>query len=97
VGTILNAYLCSITLKQYIMECTLENLERVFKMIIEQHADNNEHAEFDDESDLVDVVKRVVNQLDEEPTFCCQNCGGGFMREEMVFGDDVDLCKDCAK
>ena len=59
-------YLCSITLKQYIMECTLENLERVFKMIIEQHADNNEHAEFDDESDLVDVVKRVVNQLDEE-------------------------------
>ena len=60
-------YLCSINnLKQYIMECTLENLERVFKMIIEQHADNNEHAEFDDESDLVDVVKRVVNQLDEE-------------------------------
>ena len=48
------------------MECTLRNLERVIKMIIEQHADNNEHAEFDDESDLVDVVKRVVNQLDEE-------------------------------
>ena len=66
-ATRFNAYICSINnLKQYIMECTLENLERVFKMIIEQHADNNEHAEFDDESDLVDVVKRVVNQLDEE-------------------------------
>jgi len=80
------------------MECTLENLERVFKMIIEQHADNNEHAEFDDESDLVDVVKRVVNQLDEEPTFCCQNCGGGFTREEIVFDDNgEDLCVDCVK
>jgi hypothetical protein len=78
------------------MECTLENLERVFKMIIEQHADNNEHAEFDDESDLVDAINRVVNQIDEEPTFCCQNCGGGFLREEMDFDiDDVDLCKNC--
>ena len=46
---------------------------------------------------LLIQYNRVVNQLDEEPTFCCQNCGGGFMRDEMVFGDDVDLCKDCAK
>jgi len=66
VGTKLNAYICSINLKQYIMECTLENLERVFKMIIEQHADNNEHAEFDDECDLVDVVKRVVEWEQDE-------------------------------
>lgn len=48
------------------MECTLENLERVFKMITEQHIDNNDHAEFDDETDLVDAIKRVVNQLEEE-------------------------------
>ena len=79
------------------MECTLENLERVFKMITEQHIDNNDHAEFDDETDLVYAIKRVVNQLDEEPTFCCQNCGGGFRRDEMVFGDDVDLCTDCVR
>jgi|DEB0MinimDraft_12_1074336.scaffolds.fasta_scaffold01732_5 hypothetical protein len=28
--------------------------------------------------------------------FSCNNCGGGFSRDEMVFGDDVDLCKDCS-
>ena len=32
-----------------------------------------------------------------ENDYQCQNCGGGFIREEMEFGDDVDLCKDCAK
>ena len=30
-----------------------------------------------------------------ENDYCCQNCGGGFIREEMEFGEDVDLCKDC--
>ena len=31
-----------------------------------------------------------------ENEYCCQNCGGGFLREEMDFDiDDVDLCKDC--
>ena len=32
-----------------------------------------------------------------ENDYQCQNCGGGFIRDEMVFGDDEDLCKDCAK
>lgn len=32
-----------------------------------------------------------------ENEYYCDNCGGGFMREEMVFGNDNDLCKDCAK
>lgn len=32
-----------------------------------------------------------------ENDYQCQNCGGGFIRDEMIFGDDVDLCKDCAK
>jgi hypothetical protein len=32
-----------------------------------------------------------------ENDYQCQNCGGGFIRDEMVFGDDVDLCKDCAE
>ena len=32
-----------------------------------------------------------------ENEYCCDNCGGGFMRDEMIFGDDNDLCKDCAK
>ena len=29
--------------------------------------------------------------------FCCQNCGGGFTRDEMDFGEDSDLCVDCAR
>ena len=29
--------------------------------------------------------------------YCCVNCGGGFRRDEMVFGDDVDLCTDCVR
>jgi len=32
-----------------------------------------------------------------ENEYCCDNCGGGFIRDEMIFGDDNDLCKDCAK
>lgn len=32
-----------------------------------------------------------------ENEYCCTNCGGGFTRDEMVFGDDEDLCIDCAK
>jgi hypothetical protein len=31
-----------------------------------------------------------------ENDYQCQNCGGGFTREEMVFDvNDVDLCKNC--
>jgi DNA-directed RNA polymerase subunit RPC12/RpoP len=31
-----------------------------------------------------------------ENDYQCQNCGGGFIREEMDFDvDDVDLCKNC--
>ena len=31
-----------------------------------------------------------------ENDYQCQNCGGGFLKEEMDFDvNDVDLCKDC--
>ena len=31
-----------------------------------------------------------------ENEYCCNSCGGGFLREEMDFDiDDVDLCKNC--
>jgi len=31
-----------------------------------------------------------------ENDYQCQNCGGGFTREEMDFDvNDVDLCKNC--
>jgi hypothetical protein len=34
-----------------------------------------------------------------ENEYCCNNCGGGFKRKEMVFGNlgDNDLCVDCSK
>ena len=31
-----------------------------------------------------------------EKDYCCNNCGGGFAKEEMDFDvDDQDLCKNC--
>jgi len=33
-----------------------------------------------------------------ENDYQCQNCGGGFTREEIVFDDNgEDLCVDCVK
>ena len=53
---------------------------------------------------LTDLTREnLIEYLPEEEweqyenDYQCQNCGGGFMRDVMVFGDDVDLCKDCAK
>jgi hypothetical protein len=79
------------------MKCTLENLDKVFKLIIEQHTDNYEHGEFDDESDLVNVIERAVIQIEEEVLFLCNSCHEHFNKEEMDFDvdDDQDLCKNC--
>lgn len=47
--------------------------------------------------------EKLIGYLPEEEwtrfenDYQCQNCGGGFLREEMEFGEDEDLCKDCAK
>jgi hypothetical protein len=31
-----------------------------------------------------------------ENEYCCDNCGGGFIKEEMAFDvNDQDLCKGC--
>lgn len=89
------------------MKCTSKNIKRVFDLINEWHVDNfdgADFAQFDDDSDLLDVVGSVIEQVKEElgelGVYVCQNCGGGFDRDEMVFGDgeeiDVDLCKDCS-
>jgi len=46
--------------------------------------------------------RQIFNALSDElqekygGNYMCQNCGGGFFRDEMVFGDDVDLCVDCS-
>jgi hypothetical protein len=98
VGTKLNAYLCSITLKQYIMS---KLIDRVLVEIQRDFAMGDLTAL----DELLTFVPKenLIGYLPEEEweqyenDYQCQNCGGGFMRDEMVFGDDVDLCKDCAK
>lgn len=55
--------------------------------------------------ELLSFVSRenLIGYLPEEEweqyenEYCCANCGGGFIKDEMVFGDDEDLCTDCAK
>jgi biotin synthase-related radical SAM superfamily protein len=81
------------------MKATVRNVQRVMKFIIDSHEDNMRGGEFDDETNLIDAVKTVIDSLQDEPEFCCSNCGGGFNRDEMVFDEDNenDFCKDCAK
>jgi hypothetical protein len=79
------------------MKATIENVQRVLGIINDNHEDNMRGGEFDDEADLLDVVKRVIEQIEDEPRFVCSNCGGGFTRDEMVFDEDNenDFCIDC--
>jgi hypothetical protein len=81
------------------MKATIENVQRVMQFIIDNHEDNMRGGEFDDETDLNHAIKTVIESLQDEPTFCCTNCGGGFNRADMVFDEDNenDFCIDCAK
>jgi hypothetical protein len=53
--------------------------------------------EFEGESDE-EIEAERKKDLDDA-RFMCNNCGGGFKRKEMVFGNlgDNDLCVDCSK
>ena len=45
------------------MKCTINNLNKVFSFIKEQHPSNQtgaDFAQFDDESNLVDAVKSTI-------------------------------------
>ena len=52
------------------MKCTIKNLELVFKLIQDNHIDNDaggaDFAEYDDESDLLGAVERAVEMIEEE-------------------------------
>ncbi len=84
-------------LKQYIMSL----IDRVIEEIRKDFAMGDLTAL----DELLTFVPRenLIGYLPEEEwsnfenEYCCDNCGGGFIRDEMVFGDDNDLCKDCAK
>jgi hypothetical protein len=91
-------YLCSITLKQYIMSSLIDR-------VIEEIRKDFAMGDLTALDELLSFVPRenLIGYLPEEEReqyeneYCCNNCGGGFIKEEMVFGDDNDLCKDCAK
>jgi len=50
------------------MKATIKNINKVFNLLTEWHIDNQagaDFAQFDDESDLEDAVKSVIEQLKE--------------------------------
>ena len=44
------------------------------------------------------VIEKNNLEIEDEPSFMCSNCGGGFKREEMVFDEnnDNDFCNTCS-
>jgi hypothetical protein len=44
--------------------------------------------------------ENYFGKITDDTRYFCQNCGGGFKREEMVFGNDddidTDVCTSCA-
>ncbi len=90
-------YLCGVTLKQYIMSLLINR-------VLEQVKADLSIGDLTALDELLTFVPRenLIGYLPEEEwekyenEYCCNNCGGGFIKEEMVFGEDVDLCKDCS-
>jgi formylmethanofuran dehydrogenase subunit E len=80
-------------------------MSKLIDRVIEQIRTDLAYGELEAVEELLSFIPKenLVGFLPEEEweqyenDYQCQNCGGGFIRDEMVFGDDVDLCKDCAK
>jgi hypothetical protein len=51
--------------------------------------------EYEEEHDDIIVEESTGDEYETARTYCCINCGGGFYREEMVFGEDEDFCDGC--
>jgi hypothetical protein len=63
-----------------------------FASWLEQHNEDREEDESEEEFTLIPIDMFDFNS----DRFCCDNCGGGFTREEMDFDvNDQDLCKNC--
>jgi len=76
------------------LEAVIESKDD-FASWLEQHNDNRRMADEIEESEE-EFTLIPINMFDfNSDRFCCQNCGGGFTREEMDFDDDTDLCKNC--
>jgi hypothetical protein len=101
VGLKYSVYLCNvirqITLKQHIMSKLIDRVIEEIKMDI-----NSGDVTALDELLTFIPKENLIGYLPEEEweqyenDYCCNNCGGGFIREEMVFDvNDNDLCKGC--
>lgn len=76
----------------------------LIERVIEQIKTDLAYGELEAVEELLSFVPKenLIGYLPEEEwerfenEYQCQNCGGGFIREEMDFDvDDVDLCKTC--
>ncbi len=90
-------YLCGITLKYSIMNLIERVVEQIKTDLFNSYEESVE--------ELLSFVPRenLLGYLPEEEwekyenEYMCDNCGGGFIREEMDFDiNDQDLCKNCS-
>jgi formylmethanofuran dehydrogenase subunit E len=80
-------------------------MSKLIERVLEQIKSDLFNGDVEAIEELLSFVPRenLIGYLPEEEweqyenEYCCNNCGGGFIKEEMVFGEDEDLCKDCAK
>lgn len=76
----------------------------LFERIIEQIKTDFSNGDIEALEELLSFVPRenLIGYLPEEEwkrfenTYQCNNCGGGFLAEEMDFDvEDSDICKNC--
>ncbi len=74
--------------------------------VIEQIRTDLAYGELEAVEELLSFIPKenLIGFLPEEEwekyenEYCCDNCGGGFIKEDMNFGvNDQDLCKNCSK
>ena len=78
-------------------------MSKLIERVVEQIKTDLFNLDVEALEELLSFVPRenLIGYLPEEEweqyenEYCCNNCGGGFIKEEMVFGEDEDLCKNC--
>lgn len=78
-------------------------MSKLIERVVEQIKTDLFNLDIEALEELLTFVPRenLIGYLPEEEweryenEYCCNNCGGGFIKEEMVFGEDEDLCKNC--
>lgn len=81
-------------------------MQKLIDRVIEQIKNDIAEGDVTALDELLTFVPKenLIGYLPEEEherfenEYCCDNCGGGFAKEEMDFDvNDQDLCKDCNK